>query len=113
MNHQPFEPELVDVAPTPFFAGLYGASERMLRRSEMPDRVLVLGRVATADVAAFHAHSELLPHVAQLHAVVATRPARFHVFNVIDVRTRRWVFGLLHDECKLTTPVSPANRLMV
>jgi hypothetical protein len=85
----------------------------MLRRPEMPDRVLVLGRVATADVAAFHAHPELLPNVAQLHAVIATRPARFNVFNVIDMRTRHWVFGLLHDGWKLTTPASPANRLIV
>jgi hypothetical protein len=113
MKHQTFEPELVDVAPAPFFAGLDRASERVLSRPEMPDRVLVHRRVATADVSALHAHPKLLPHVAESLAIGATRPARLHISNVLHVRTCHWVFGLHHDEWKLTTPVFPANRLMV
>jgi hypothetical protein len=85
----------------------------MLRRPEMPDGVLVLGRVATADVTALHAHSELLPHIAQSDAIVATRPARLHVSNAIDMRTPRCTFGLLHHEWKLTIPILTANRLLV
>jgi hypothetical protein len=84
-KHEPFEPELVDVAPTPFFAGLDRASERMLRRPKMPDRVLVLGRVAASDVTALHAHPKLQPDVAKPHAVQAIRPAPLHVANAIDV----------------------------
>ncbi len=73
----------------------------MLRRPEMPDRVLVLGRIATADVTALHAHPELQPDVAQSHAVGAARPARLNVANAIDVRARHWVFGVAHYEWKV------------
>ena len=75
----------------------------MLRGSEMPDRVLVLGRIATADVSALHAHPELHPDVAQRHAVGATRSARWHVAHATDVRARHWVFGLEHNESNVRT----------
>jgi hypothetical protein len=47
--------ELVDVAPHPRFARLDRADQRMLGATEMMRGVLVLGRIAAADVTAFEA----------------------------------------------------------
>ena len=102
-NEELFEPKLIDVAPTPFLAGLDGTSDRMLRRPEMPDGVLVVGRVAAADVSALHAHSELQPRVVHQEAIVAARTARLDDANAVDVRTRHWIFRHHHDGGKVRT----------
>ena len=75
----------------------------MLRRSEVPDCMLVRGRVATADVTTLHAHPQLHPRAPGPHAVLAARPARPHVANAIEVEARHWVLGLDHDEHNVRT----------
>src|SRR4051794_8424948 len=67
------EPQLIDVAPTPFFTGFDGTGDGMLGRSEVLDGLLVLGRIAATDVTALHAHPELQPRVEQHDTIVTNR----------------------------------------
>jgi hypothetical protein len=57
----------------------------MQGRPKMGDCVLVLGRIATADVTAFHAHPKLKPGIAQTPALLAAGAAGLHLANAIDV----------------------------
>jgi hypothetical protein len=99
-----FEPKPIDVAPAPFLARLDGPRDGMPRCLKVTDRVLVLGSVAAPDVAAVHAHPKLQPGLSDEDTVVATRTARLHVADAIDVRARHWVFDRQHDEWKVRTP---------
>ncbi|SRR6266511_1369924 len=68
----------------------------MLRGAKMPYGMLVLGRVATANVSARHAHPQLEPRISQPHAVLASRSARLHVAeNAVDVRARHGGFDII------------------
>src|SRR5256885_15139720 len=96
LKEQPLEPQLVDIAPRPFLAGLDRARDGMVGGAKVRDRMLVGRRVAAADIAALHAHSELRPAAAHLHAVVATQSARLDLADAIDVRARHWSFGVAH-----------------
>ena len=49
--------EIVDEAPAPVFAGFEGAHDGVLGAVEMLGGVLILGRVAAANVPAFHAQA--------------------------------------------------------
>lgn len=53
---------------------------------KVPRGMFVLGRVATADVTAFHAHSQLKPGVAAPQALGAAGAARPDIVNVREVR---------------------------
>src|SRR5262249_48532228 len=57
-------PDLVDEAPTPVFTGFERAHDRVLRRVKVLGRVLVLGIVAAADVAAGPAKAQMNPGIA-------------------------------------------------
>jgi hypothetical protein len=61
----------VDIAPDPILAWLDGADERMLRLMEVLGGVLVLRRVAAADVAALQAQAQVNPAITHLHALGA------------------------------------------
>jgi uncharacterized protein (DUF2461 family) len=76
----------------------------MLRCPEMSDGVLVAGRIATAYIAALHAHPELQPRVERQDTVVANRALPAHVTNAIDVRARHWVLRHQHNDAKVRTP---------
>jgi hypothetical protein len=74
--------DFVNEAPAPVFAGLEGAHDRVLGAVEMLGGVLVLGRVAAADVAALHAQAEVDPGVAHLQALFAALGVRRYFVNV-------------------------------
>ncbi len=59
-------------------------------------RVLVLGRIAAADVATFHAQPEMYPGVAHLQALFAAFGMRRYLVNMAKVR------AIAHD---LPTPI--------
>ena len=49
--------DLIDIAPSPFFARFGGAHERMIGLTEVFRGVLVFGRIAAANVTALQAHA--------------------------------------------------------
>jgi hypothetical protein len=81
-----FHEDLVYVAPDPILVRLEGPDERVLRGMEMPAGVLVLGAVATANVAADEALPEVHPRVTHLEALLAPFGARFDVVDLVQVR---------------------------
>ena len=50
-------------------------------------RVLVLRGIATTDVATGHAQSQVNPRVAAFQAFFATLRSRFHISDLVGVRT--------------------------
>src|SRR5215217_3571005 len=80
-----FHEDLVYVAPDPILVRLEGPDERVLRGMEMPAGVLVLGAVATANVAADEALPEVHPRVTHLEALLAPFGARFDVVDLVQV----------------------------
>jgi hypothetical protein len=67
-----FDDDFVEVAPHPIFTRLQGSDNRMLRRVKVLGGVFVLGRIATADVAAFQAQPQMDPGIAHLEAFFTT-----------------------------------------
>src|SRR5439155_16602677 len=65
------EGDLVHVAPAPVLAALGGADDRMAGLVRVTRRVPVRRRVATADLAAAHAHPQVDPAAADLQALLA------------------------------------------
>jgi hypothetical protein len=49
--------------------------------------MFVLGRVATANIAADEAHAQMDPGIAQLHAILTNMFVRFSYFDLIKVGT--------------------------
>jgi hypothetical protein len=52
--------------------------------------VLILGRVAAADIAADQAHTQMDPGIAELNAVLTNMFSRFSNFDLIKVSTFFW-----------------------
>src|SRR5262249_31714157 len=82
-----FHDDLVDEAPGPSLARLHRAHDRMFGRVEMLGRVLVLRRIATANVAAREAHAQMHPRIARLEALFAAAGVRLDVVDLVLVRT--------------------------
>jgi hypothetical protein len=76
---------LVDVAPSPIFAGFERADERVLARVEVFRRVLVFRRVAAANVAAAQAEAKVDPGVALVEAFLAHVLLGFRDRDLIEV----------------------------
>src|ERR1051326_8998449 len=62
---------VVHVAPHPVLTRLDGAHQRVLGGMEMLARVLVLRRIATADMSTDKAEAQMDPGIADLHAIFA------------------------------------------
>jgi hypothetical protein len=62
----------------------------MVRFVEMLGRMLVLGRVATANVSASEAKAQVNPRVARLGTVLTDMLIRFSDFDLIEVGTIFW-----------------------
>ena len=54
---------LVDVTPTPVFIRLEGLDNRVVGRVEMPGGVLILRRIAAADMPAFETEAQVYPRI--------------------------------------------------
>jgi hypothetical protein len=90
--------DLVHVTPDPAFSRLDGANQRMLRFVEMLGRMLILGRVATANVPAGEAKTEVDPRVARFGTVLTHMFIGFSDFDLIKVGAifwHRFLLGLL------------------
>src|SRR5271154_6189100 len=77
----------VHIAPAPVLARLEGLDDRVLGLMEVLGGMLVLGRVAAADVAADEALPQVDPGIAHLEAFLAAFAARFDLANFFYVRT--------------------------
>ena len=77
----------VDVAPAPVLTRFGGFHDRVAARVEVFRRVLVLGGVATADVAARQTEPEMHPRVPAGQALRAALRVGRHRPDLFDVRT--------------------------
>ncbi len=84
---QGIELDLVDVAPAPALTRLGGLHDGMAGGVKVLRRVLVLGGVATADVAACQAEPELHPPVPSRQALFAALGVGRNRPDLLDVRT--------------------------
>jgi hypothetical protein len=110
--------DLVHVTPDPAFSRLDGADQGMLRFVEMLGGVLVLGRVATANVPASEAQTQVNPRIAGLGALLTHMFIGFSYLDLIKVGAFFWHRFLLtkgilktsSDKCfaGATFPVPPA-----
>jgi hypothetical protein len=79
--------DLVHVTPDPAFSRLDGADQRMLRFMEVLGGMLVLRRVAAANMAAYETQTQVNPRVAGLNAVLTDMFVGFSDFDLIKVGT--------------------------
>src|SRR5437763_11980824 len=84
-GHSELNCHLVDKTPAPVLARLNGSHDRMLHGVKVLGRVLVLGRVAAADMPACHAQAQVHPDIAHLQAFLAATRMRFDVPDLIGV----------------------------
>jgi hypothetical protein len=67
-----FEHYLVDVTPTPVFTRLEGLDNWVVRRVEVLGGVLVLGRIAAANMPAFETEAQVYPRVSDFQTILTT-----------------------------------------
>lgn len=79
--------DVVDVAPAPVFPWLKGHDDRMLGRVKVLGGVPVPGTVATADVTALHAESEMDPGIACLQTIFTAVRTCVYLVNMASVCT--------------------------
>jgi hypothetical protein len=77
--------DLVDVAPSPVFTRLYRSHDGMFSAAKVLGRMLVLGRIATADVTTVKTETKMNPSVAHLQALFAPFGVRFDWLEVLHV----------------------------
>jgi len=77
--------DLIDIAPTPAFAGLNRLHDRMIHGVEVLCRMLVLRRIAAAHMAAYHALSQVNPSVPHFDALDTRARGWFHMLNLTQV----------------------------
>jgi hypothetical protein len=77
--------DLVHVTPDPGFSRLDRANQRMERFVEVLGGVLVLGRIATADVSTGEAKTQVDPRIASLGTVFTHMLVGFSDFDLIKV----------------------------
>jgi hypothetical protein len=105
---------LVQVAPDPSFSGLDGTDQRMLSFVKMLGCMLILGRVATADVPANKAHAEVDPLIASLHTVLTYMLVGLSNLDLIKVGTlfrHRFLQRLARSSRTLTVFAVPSKPL--
>src|SRR5919202_401905 len=79
----------VDVTPTPVLPGFKRLDDWMCRGVKMPGRMLVLGRIAAADMAADQAFTQMYPGVTHPQALLTAVRARSDLPNLIEVGAGR------------------------
>jgi len=84
-----FKHNLIDVAPSPVFAGLEGFHDGVLGRVKVFGGVFVLRRIAATDVAAGKAQAQVDPGVAHLQTFFASLGMGLYVVDLVEVRTAR------------------------
>src|SRR5574340_769985 len=76
---------LIDVAPTPILPRRERLDDRVAGVVKVAGRMLVGRRIATPDVAADQAETQMHPPCPGFQAVFATRGARRHWSDLVDV----------------------------
>ena len=88
MSALPLQEHLIHVAPTPVLSGLERSHDWVLRLMEVFRCVLVLGGIATTNIAAFQAKAQVDPRVTHFQALFTTVTAWGDVANLFKVRAR-------------------------
>jgi hypothetical protein len=88
---------LINVTPAPILAGLKRLYDGMLRVMKVLGRMLVLRRVAAANVAAFQAQSQMDPAIAHFQALLAPASVRSDRPDLIEMRAGCHVISSLKD----------------
>src|SRR5690348_845187 len=83
--------DFVHIAPDPRFSRFDRTNERVFGVAKMLCRVLVLGRIAAAHVAAFEAQPQMHPCVMHLHALFANVLVGTREFDLIEMFARSHV----------------------
>jgi hypothetical protein len=78
---------LVNETPAPILTALDGPHDGVIGRVKVFGGVAVLGGIATAHMAANHAHSEMHPGIVHLKAFLATPGVGFYVLDLVHMRT--------------------------
>jgi hypothetical protein len=91
-RHKPVSPHLartnlIDIAPHPVFPRLNGTDERVLGLMEMLRCVLILGRVAAADVSALQAKPQMNPGISHLQTLFTAVFFRVGNPDLVEMRT--------------------------
>lgn len=94
-----YEKQFIDVAPRPALARLERLNNRMPGGVIMCPCVPVLGGIATADVSATQAESQMHPGVAHPQTIFTAACAWRDVLNFIDMRTLSDHFILQPELC--------------
>jgi len=82
--------KLINVTPTPAFAGLKRLDQRVMAPVIVLRRVLVFGRIAAPDVSAGKAKPQMHPIIARFETFLAALSARLHVLgDLFEVLTLR------------------------
>jgi hypothetical protein len=76
---------LVNIAPAPIFSGLERLDDRVLGFMKVLGGVLVFGRIAAADVAAFQTQAQVHPGVSHFEAFFAATSAGSDFAHLIRV----------------------------
>jgi hypothetical protein len=76
---------LIDITPNPGLAGFDGTDERMLCFVEVLGGVLVLGRIAAADMPADEAQAKMDPGISHLHAFLTDMSRGVAKLDLIEV----------------------------
>lgn len=82
-----FEFYFIDIAPAPIVTGFQRFHDGVLSRVKVFGRVLILRRVATANVAARETQAEMNPGVPAFQALLAAASVRLYILNLIGMGT--------------------------
>jgi hypothetical protein len=81
--------DFIHIAPAPVFAGLERFYDRVFRLLKMLGGMPVLGRIATADMAADKTFPQMDPGISRFEALLAALATGFHLLDFSQVRTTR------------------------
>jgi len=81
------EHELIDITPAPVFSWLEGLNDRMVGRVKMLGSMLILRRIAAADMPAFETEAQVDPRISNFQTILTSIGARCDVLYLIKMRT--------------------------
>src|ERR1700694_3953508 len=81
------EHELVDVTPAPVFSWLEGLNDRVVGRVEMPGGMLILRRIAAADMPAFQTEAQVYPCISHFQTILTAIRTWRDLTYLVEVAT--------------------------
>src|SRR5690242_758093 len=100
----------VHITPTPVLPRLKGLDDWVLGLMKVFGGMLVLRRVAAANVAALQTETQVYPAVAHLQAFLAAFPTRLYIANLTQMRARSGHVLLLYFQAAFNGCGIPFSR---